>query len=200
MKWMKLCITTTSFLVVMNGRPQGGWIQPHRGVQQGCPLAPLLFILAVDTLAFFTTKLCSQGFLTGYQVASSPGGIPLLQYVDDTTFFMMEIFSDFSRLQLNRAKSTLVGFDLFMLELIQYADILGTPIGTLPIRYLGLQLTERRLQAPDWQPILEMVEARLRGWQARLISQGGRLILLKVVLSAIPIYFMSVFRMPSGVR
>ena len=112
----------------------------------------------------------------------------------------MEIFSDFSRLQLNRAKSTLVGFDLFTLELIQCAGILGTPIGTLPIRYLGLQLTERRLQAPDWQPILEMVEARLGGWQARLISQGGRLILLKVVLFAIPIYFMSVFRMPSGVR
>ena len=146
-------------------------------------------------------------------MAGSPGGIPLLQYADNTTFFiqgsesaaqslaiMMEIFSDFSELQLNRAKSTFVGFGLSTSELTQCVSILGMAIGTLPIRYLGLPLTERSLRAPDWQPVLEKVEARLGGWQARLISRGGRLILLKAVLSAIPICFMSVFRMLVAVR
>ena len=146
-------------------------------------------------------------------MADSLRGIPLLQYADDTTFFikgsemaalslsiMIEIYSDFSGLHLNGAKSTLVGFGLSTSKLAQCAGILGTPIGTLPIRYLGLPLTDRRLRILDWQPVIKKVEAKLGAWQARLQSRGGRLVLLKAVLSAIPIYFMSVFRMPAGVR
>ena len=146
-------------------------------------------------------------------MAGCPVGIPLLQYVDDTTFFiqgseiaarilsnMMNIFSDFSGLPLNRAKSIFVGFGLSTEETSRCARLLETPIGTLPVRSLGLPLADRRLRVQDWQPVLEKVEARLGGWWARMISRGGRLVLVKAVLSAIPTYFMSVFRMPSGVR
>ena len=87
-RWVKLCVTTTSFSVLVNGRPQGGWFQPQRGIRQGCPLAPLLFILAADALAICTTRLSSQGYLSGFQTAGSPVGIPLLQYANDTTFFI----------------------------------------------------------------------------------------------------------------
>ena len=87
-RWMKLCVTTSSCTVLINGQAQGGWFQPQRGIRQGCPLAPLLFILATDALAFCTTRLCSQGHLSGFQTAGHPGGIPLLQYADDTTFFI----------------------------------------------------------------------------------------------------------------
>ena len=157
-RWMKLCVTTSSCSVLVNGRPQGGWFQPQRGIRQGCPLAPLLFLLVVDTLAFCTTRLCSRGHLSSFQTASIPGGIPLLQYADDTTFFiqgsetaahtlsmMMDVFTDISGLQLNRAKSTVVGFNLSAEELSRCAETLASPIGTLPLRYLGLPLTDRRL-------------------------------------------------------
>ena len=86
--WVKQCVTTSTFSVLVNGRPQGGWIHPQRGIRQGCPLAPLLFILAVDALAVCTSQVCLHGALTGFQSASLSGGIPLLQYADDTTFFI----------------------------------------------------------------------------------------------------------------
>ena len=44
------------------------------------------------------------------------------------------------------------------------------------------------------------METHLGGWRARLLSRGGRLILLKAVLAALPIYYMSIFTMPVGVR
>ena len=142
-----------------------------------------------------------------------PGGIPLLQYADDTTFFirgstiaahhivtMMDIFSDFSGLQLNRSKFSVIGIGLAAVELARVSAVLATPVASFPIRYLGLPLTEGRLRAHDWQPVMEKIETRLGGWQARLLSRGGRLVLLQSVLTIIPIYFMAIFRPPKGVR
>ena len=120
--------------------------------------------------------------------------------VAQTLSTMMDIFSEFSGLRLNRAKSTFVGFELSAKELSGCSQILETPIGALPIRYLGVPLVDRRLRIQDWQPVFEKVETRLGGWRARLLSRGGRLVLLKSVLAAIPIYYLSIFRIPAGVR
>ena len=57
-RWVKQCICTNTFAVLVNGKLQGGWIHPQRGIRQGCPLAPLLFIQAADTLAVCTERLC----------------------------------------------------------------------------------------------------------------------------------------------
>ena len=176
---MKQCVTTVSFAILVNGRPQGGWIHPQRGIRQGCPLASLLFILAADALAVCTLQLCSRGHIAGFQSPGIPGGIPLLQYADDTTFFiqrswaaahtlsaMVDIFSDFSGLCLNRAKSSFIGFGQSAKEMASCSRILSTPIRELSIRYLGVPLADRRLHIRDWQPVLDKMETRLGGWRA----------------------------------
>ena len=48
----------------------------------------LLFVLAVDALATWLIKACSHGLLKGFHMTSNPEGIPLLQYVDNTTSFI----------------------------------------------------------------------------------------------------------------
>ena len=117
-----------------------------------------------------------------------------------TLSYMMNLFADFSSLQLNRAKSSFVGFGLATEEILRYAQILALPIGTLPLRYLGLPLTDRCLRIQDWHPMVEKVEMCLGGWQGRLLSRGGRLVLVKAVFSAILMYFMLALWMPVGVR
>ena len=213
MRWVKQCVCTNTFAVLINGRPQGGWIHPQRGIRQGCPLAPLLFILAVDALAVCTERLCARGLLSGAHTAGWPGGVPLLQYADDTIFFvegsreaaertsaLLEMFTDFSGLSLNRTKSTFIAFGMSSEETSQCARILSTPVSSLPIWYLGLPLVGGRLSSREWQPVVATMERRLGGWRARLLSRGGRLVLLKAVLFAIPTYYMSLFRVPVGVR
>ena len=86
-------------------------------------------------------------------------------------------------------QSTVVGFGLSAEELSCCAKILATPIETLPLRYLGLPLTDRCLQTQDWQLMMEKEESQLARWRGRLLSRGGRLVLVKTVLSALPTYF-----------
>ena len=75
MAWVRRCVTSHSYLVLVNGCPNWGWIHPKKGVRQGYPFAPLPFVQAVDAPAKCTIKACSHGLLRGFQMMSYSGGI-----------------------------------------------------------------------------------------------------------------------------
>ena len=50
-----------------------------------------------------------------------------------------------------------------------------------------------------WQPIIQKIRKKLSLWKGRVLSQSGRLALIKSTLSAMPLYYLSIFRMPKGV-
>lgn len=58
--------------------------------------------------------------------------------------------------------------------------------------YLGASTVDGRLQIRHFMPLLERVEKKLSGWKSRLLLQGGRLVLLRHVLSSLPIHLLSV--------
>ena len=109
---------------------------------------------------------------------------------------ILDLFVDFSGLQINRAKSAPVGFGLTHEDKLQCWEAFGTPIGNLPIRYLGLPLKKGRTSRTDWNPVTEKVERRLEGWQAKLLSWAGRLELLWSVLAAILIFQLFTYKLP----
>lgn len=71
----------------------------------------------------------------------------------------------------------------------------GFTEGQFPFNYLGVPIVDGRLKIIHFDPLLEMVSKKLAGWKNRLLSQGGRLILLRHVLSSMPIH-LSVIQMP----
>nr|GFD50988.1 RNA-directed DNA polymerase, eukaryota, reverse transcriptase zinc-binding domain protein [Tanacetum cinerariifolium] len=81
----------------------------------------------------------------------------------------------------------------------QAAVKLGCQVLTSPFIYLGIKVggTMSRVQA--WQEVVEKVKTRLSKWKMKTLSIGGRLTLLKFVLGSIPIFHMSIFRVPSKV-
>jgi len=46
---------------------------------------------------------------------------------------------------------------------------------------------------------MNVIRSRLSGWQSRFLSFGGRLVLLKSVLTSLPVYALSFFKAPSGI-
>ena len=71
---------------------------------------------------------------------------------------LLNNFANFSGLQINRVKLVFVGFSLTNEEGLQSLETLGTPIESLPMRYLGPPLKKGRMS------IIEKVEKRLEGW------------------------------------
>jgi hypothetical protein len=61
--WLALLPSSSSSSVRLNG-VKGPWIKHQRGLQQGDPFSPYLFILAIDTLQFILQKATQEGLLT----------------------------------------------------------------------------------------------------------------------------------------
>ena len=93
-------------------------------MRQGYPLAPLIFNFVVDTLDIYACKLAEDGLIRGYSMTNRRALARILQYTDDTVFFIggkrdaqalsyiVNIFGEISGLKLNGSKSSLVCFGM----------------------------------------------------------------------------------------
>lgn len=81
--WIKVCISSPSFVVLVNGLSEG-FFKSSRGLRQGDPLCPLLFILVSEALSLLISRAVECGFLEGCRVGNNGPPISLLQFVDDS--------------------------------------------------------------------------------------------------------------------
>lgn len=73
-------------------------------------------------------------------------------------------------------------------------------MGSWPIPYMGMRVGGRINGTEKWKGTLEKVRRILNSWEASSISMGRRLTLIKSMLSAIPLYNLSISRLPRGVE
>lgn len=72
-------------------------------------------------------------------------------------------------------------------------DVFPGKYSSFPGKYLGLPLHYRNVKRIEVQPLIDKIRKRLAGWKGRLLSKAGRETLVKSVLSAQPIYHLTVF-------
>lgn len=80
-----------------------------------------------------------------------------------------------------------------------WANELGVQLSPLPVKYLGVPLCSSRIRSRDCAPLLEKINGRIKFWQARLLSFAGRLELIKSVISAFCVYWLSAFVLPKAI-
>ncbi|KAL5563602.1 hypothetical protein UlMin_033349 [Ulmus minor] len=101
-----------------------------------------------------------------------------------------------SGLKINMNKSSLARISLTEEEVGVLASEVGCEKGSWPMKYLGLPLGGNPNLAEFWNPVIEKVSKRLDSWKKAFLSKGGRLTLIQSVLSSIPTYYMSLFKLP----
>lgn len=82
----KSCISTTSFSILINGG-KCGRMKP-RGIRQGHPLSPYLFILASEGLSRLLKYVEAEGIIQGIKIAKKVSSITHLMYADDAIYFV----------------------------------------------------------------------------------------------------------------
>ena len=108
-------------------------------------------------------------------------------------------FKAISGLKINLTKSEIipVGSAVNMEVLV---NEIGCKIGALPSSYLGIPLGAQHNSVAVWDVLEERFQRKLALWKRQYISKAGRFTLLHSTLSSLPIYYMSLFRLPRRVK
>jgi hypothetical protein len=211
-RWVGLimkCVSTVTYSIIVNGQP-AGLIKPTRGLRQGDPLSPYLFLLCAEVLSSQFQQAERVGLLRGVPTSSKGPRLNHLSFADDCLLFCKASVSEWQVLtrildeyekasgqRLNKDK-TLVFFSRntsvgCRSELI---NLIGIPASTRYDQYLGLPTLVGKSRVREFQNIVDRVKQRVYDWKNNFLSQAGKEVLLKAVIQAIPTYCISVFLLP----
>ncbi|KAK3212205.1 hypothetical protein Dsin_016911 [Dipteronia sinensis] len=198
-------------LFLVNGRPVCK-VQPSRGLRQGCPISPYLFLLCVEALSCLIMSAEKNG--RGLGVRCSRGGLLIshMFFTDDNNLFcrasrecsssiqdilMVYEFGSGQHINLQNCKITFSPNVIANTKSV-IQNLLGIPAGAKQDQYLGLHSMMGKNKRVLFNAIKERVWKKLRGWKDSFFSFGGKEMLIKAVAQAIPSYAMSIFQLPVG--
>lgn len=85
-------------------------------------------------------------------------------------------------------------------EAIKVSHMLNCKLGQLPLTYLGIEISDRKLHKKAGEKVLSKMNNRLDNWRNNLLSTGGRLILVNSCLSSLPMYTMGFYRLSEEIH
>ncbi|KAL6567965.1 hypothetical protein OROGR_001633 [Orobanche gracilis] len=208
------CVTSASTRILWNGEP----IEPiahSRGLRQGCPLSPYLFVLCIERLSYLIQESVTRKDWTPIQICKSGPLISHVFFADDLLLMgiatkknananvmkkILNVFCGASGLKLSLPKSKVYFSNPGSHGLKrEVCHILGFGQTSYLGRYLGVNLTHGRLKAEDFRDLIDRVVARLAGWKSKLLSLAGRNTLIQSVTAAMPSHIMSNSPLPKSI-
>ncbi|CAN0837506.1 LINE-1 retrotransposable element ORF2 protein [Linum grandiflorum] len=207
--WIQLCLESTKMSVNINGT-LCGYFAAKRGLRQGDPISPYLFVIAMEVLSCYFDQAATAGLFV-YHPQCKRVKLTALCFADDLLVFtkasresvvmlknVLEEFRRCSGLCYNPEKTEMFLAGVTEAEKDDIVAASGFAKGSLPFRYLGVPLTAGKLKKHDCRGLLEKITSRISDWKSRLLSYAGRLQLLESVIGGILQYWMSIFLLPKS--
>jgi hypothetical protein len=209
--WIMNLTSSAFFSILVNGVPSKPF-SPSRGICQGDPLSPFLFILLAEGLGRYIKASVLEGSLKGLPLHNLQPAPSHSQFVDDTLLLnspmaqeaqkLNSILADFieaSGMSLNLDKSKLYFFNTPPSVQRHISRLLGIPRSSLPSNYLGIPLSGAAASNISWDNLLLSISNRLSNWTFRPLNIASRLVLLKSILQALPTYLFTALAAPKKV-
>ena len=201
-RWIEVLYARANCRIINNG-----WISDpvnlHRGVRQGCPLSPLLYVIVAETLSNAIRK---DPNIHGIALPGTQSQSKITQYADDSTLTLkddpsiqrsFEVIARFegasgSKLNLEKTEGIYVGKQA------------GRPQGPAPIKWrtnhievLGTNIGNSNAQ--NWENKTEKAETALTKWANRDLTITGRTLLIRTYAIASIVYLATVFTLPNTI-
>lgn len=204
-RWVKLLYSDIRSSVIINGYTSRSF-KPSRGVRQGCPLSPLLYILTMEVLA---ANIRSHPAIRGIVLPRSRRPLPALSlYADDTSVISVSdaatvaVFDTYSRFEhgtgakLNMDKCKGLWLGAWRGRLDAPVPIAWT---SSRLKVLGVIIGNGDVDEANWRPRIEAVEKCLSSWRSRSLSYGGKALVINALALSRIWYVASLVPMPSWV-
>jgi len=199
--WIRLLYASPGVMVEVNG-VRSKPFSLSRSIRQGCPLSPLLYILALEP---FLCKLRANPVLCGVTLTGAVNTVKYTAYADDVTIFVT-----------SRAEAEQVSIEIGKYEMVTGARInrdksVGLRLGAWkgcalpgpfswtdgPCKILGVWFGPDLQLEKNWSEILEKVVATAGLWSRRRLSLKGRAEVCISYIYPLILYRLSVLPIPS---
>lgn len=202
--WIKECITTASFSIFLNGKMHG-FLKSQRGLRQGNPISPYLFVLAMEYLSI-SIKAATANPDFNFHPKCKNIGLTHLSFTDDIIFFSrgdtqsvsllfdsINQFSKCSGLELNLSKSHTFAAGIEESAFQEISQLTGFAAGSFLVIYLGSPLVHGKLKSYHFNPIIERITNFINVWSSHNLSYAGRLELIKEVIQGVESFWIQNF-------
>eukprot|EP00253_Pinus_taeda_P015965 PITA_15965 len=206
------CITHPWTAPLINGRPSN-YFRSSRGLRQGCPLSPFLYIIMAETLSIHLEKLRKQKEIIGISIERGIKGKNHSLFADDTLLIggasslmakrfkkMIDSLLSASGGKLNNKKCKIYKWNVSLQIMQRISTILDIPTqrNWSYFMYLALPLAKESVKSEIWVKHIEKLRGKLQSWGMTWLNLAGRTTLIKAILSALPIYQFAVTLAPAS--
>ena len=201
-RWVRLLYTDIRRAVLVNGYTSDCFY-PSRGVRQGCPLSPLLYVLTMEVLA---VNIRAHPNIVGICLSGIPYPLPVLSlYADDTSIISISdsspvaVFDVYSKFESGTgAKPNLDKCQGLWLG--AWRNRSDSPIAidwnSTKIKTLGVFVGHGNLEEANWRPRIDTVQRVPNSWRSRSLSFSGKALVINALAPSRIWYVASLVSMP----
>jgi len=183
------CITSVSLTIHLNGQKSPSF-KGNRGLKQGDPLSPLLFVFSIE---YLSRLLHRNSMHKGFKFHPNYNKLRLnhLMFTNDLILFCkadtvslkltmnaLQCFHSTSGYKANMAKSQVVFEGCSEHLKVQCLEVTGFQEGKLPLKYLGVPVTASKLSKLDYSMLVDKILTKVKIWSSRNISFTDRTVSL----------------------
>ncbi|XP_016683863.1 uncharacterized protein [Gossypium hirsutum] len=190
LNWITLimrCVCSVTYSVSLNGTVSD-WFSPSRGLRQGDPLSPYLFLICAEGFSLLLQDAKVKGKMMGAPIGREKFSVNHLFFTDDCILFgdatregtelVRDIIQEYevvSGQRVNFDKSlTYFGANVASDVQEEIIDLLGARLASNPEKYLGLPMMVGRRKKWAFAHFVDRFRKRVEGWSMRYLSMGGK--------------------------